>query len=131
MVNRKFYVDFRKRGVDGFHEVSESDFRDAMKSVSHKLESIRAIEEIIKKGGRHNGFYVEITKQKTKSTNNQISNKKMAKKKQTAQLSMKFDKWGTNSVKASKIYRQSKKKWGDIFDSEVRIEKKRKKRNKR
>ena len=51
----------------------------------------------------------------------------MAKRKKTAQLSMKFDKRGTNSVKASKIYRQSKKKWEDIFDSEVRIEKKRKK----
>ena len=48
-------------------------------------------------------------------------------KKQSAQMRLKFDKRGNNSVKASKIYRASKKKWDDIFDSEVRIEKKRKK----
>jgi len=51
----------------------------------------------------------------------------MGKTQKNKQLSMKFDKRGNNSVKASKIYRQSKKKWEELFDSEVRIEKKRKK----
>ena len=51
----------------------------------------------------------------------------MAKTRKNAQLSMKFDKRGTNSVRASKIYKQSKKKWEELFNSEVRIEKKRKK----
>ena len=53
----------------------------------------------------------------------------MAKKVKSKQLSMKFDKRGANSVRASKIYRTSKKKWEGIFESEVRIEKKRKKPN--
>jgi len=51
----------------------------------------------------------------------------MGKTRKSSQLSMKFDKRGNNSVRASKIYRQSKKKWEEFFDSEVRIEKKRKK----
>ena len=52
----------------------------------------------------------------------------MAKRRRTSsQLSMKFDKRGTNAVRASKIYRDSKKRWENIFDSEVKIEKKRKK----
>ena len=40
---------------------------------------------------------------------------------------MKFDKRGDNATKASKLYRAAKKKWDDIFESEVKIEKKRKK----
>ena len=51
----------------------------------------------------------------------------MAKKKKSSQYKMKFDKRGINAERASKIYRASKKKWEGIFESEVRIEKKRKK----
>ena len=50
----------------------------------------------------------------------------MAKKKST-QLSLKFDKRGNNSVKASKIYQDAKKKWTKYFNAEVSIEKKKKK----
>lgn len=46
----------------------------------------------------------------------------MAKKKPT-QMKIQFDKRGQNSVKASKIYQQSKKEWTKIFNQEVKKEK--------
>ena len=49
----------------------------------------------------------------------------MAKTK-TAQMKMKFDKRGCNSVEASKLYRKSKKQWDVLFNSEVKKEKQRK-----
>ena len=50
-------------------------------------------------------------------------------KKKTAQMKMKFDKRGYNSVEASKLYRKSKRQWDVLFNSEVKKEKQRKKPN--